>query len=64
MLSDTGISLNTLRAVVAAGLPRTSAPARFWYDLDAAGKIIADHGISATSAAISQPLRRTLREMA
>ena len=62
--SATGLSLHSLRALVAAGLPRTAAPARIWYDLDGAGAIIATHGIGAVATAIAEPLRRALEEIA
>lgn len=62
--SATGLSLHSLRALVAAGLPRTAAPARLWYNLDGASAIIATHGIGAVATAIAEPLRRALEEMA
>ena len=62
--SATGLSLHSLRALVAAGLPRTGAPAKYWYNLEGASAIIAEHGIGAIATAIAEPLRHALEAMA
>ena len=57
--SAEGLSLRTLRALVAAGLePRTAAPmpVGMWFDEDKAAKLIGTHGIEACATAIAVPL--------
>ena len=57
--STEGMSLRTLRALVAAGLePKSSAPipAAAWFDEAKAARLIAKHGIEACATAIAVPL--------